>query len=134
MKFFLALMITFLTATGIFAQSAPLRLVSTASTNATQVWTGKAVLHALLPINTTSTLYYLKLYNTATIPSCGSGVPVWTIPIPQGAGAGAGVSLPSTDGIMFSLGLGACITGGIADNDNTPAAVGIVVNFGVGGN
>ena len=99
------------------AQSAPLKWLSAAGTNATLVRSGSTVLNTLVSINTTVALYYLKLYNKSTAPTCGTDTPLWTVPIPFGAtSSGGGVVLP-TGGLIFPLGLGFCLTGGIADND-----------------
>lgn len=123
------------------AQSYPYHYLSAASNNATLVWppsgsnlaTPRALVKLVLPINTTSTIYYLHLYNKGTAPVCGTDVPVMTIPVPQSSGAGGGVSTPTPDGLYFPLGFGFCLTGGIADNDNTNAAAGVALNFGVTG-
>lgn len=115
------------------AQSAPLKYLSAASTNSTLVRAGATVLNALVPINTTTTLYYLKLYSKATAPTCGTDAPLWTVPIPFGASnSGGGVALP-TGGLSFPLGLGFCLTGGIADADTSSAAAGVAINLGVSG-
>lgn len=114
------------------AQSAPKSYLSTVSTNCTQVFTGKAIIKDLLPINTTATLYYLKIYDTASTPTAGVGTPVLRVPVPFGASsAGGGVALPSD--FTFANGVGFCLTAGIADADTTNAAVGIVINMGVSG-
>jgi hypothetical protein len=115
------------------AQSAPVHYLSTASTNAQLVKAGRTRIKILLPVNTTSTIYYLHLYNLATTPLCGTSPVVWTVPVPQATGAGAGAVIPIPDGLQFPLGLGFCLTGGIADNDNTSAAAGVVINFGLAG-
>jgi len=116
-----------------FAQSVPLKYLSAATLNPTLVHAGYTNLYSLVPINTTTTLYYLKLYNKATAPSCGTDTPVWTIPVPYGASnSGGGVALP-TGGLLFPTGLGFCLTGGLADNDTTNAATGVAINFGVSG-
>jgi hypothetical protein len=115
------------------AQSAPVKYLSVASDNATLVRAGKTLVNTLLPVNTTTTIYYLKLYNKATQPVCGTDVPLWTIPVPYGASnSGGGVALPA-GGLMFPLGLGFCLTGGIADTDDTSAAAGVAINFGISG-
>lgn len=132
-RLLLALGLFLLSISVVHAQSSPIKYFSAASTNAQNLWSGRAVLHALLPVNTTATVYYLKLYDKATTPVCGTDIPKWTIPIPAST-VGAGVALPSTDGLLFGTGLGICITGALADNDTTPAAVGVAVNFGVGSN
>jgi hypothetical protein len=79
---------------------------------------------------------YVKLYNTASAPTCGSGTPVLRFEIPVNAstaadGAGSNPVI-SAVGIAFSAGIGMCVTGGIADADTTTptASVAIVnVNF-----
>lgn len=115
------------------AQSAPLSWLTTSSLNSTLVKAGNTALNVLVPINTTAALYYLKLYNKATAPTCGTDTPLWRVPIPfGGSSSGGGVALP-TGGLQFPLGLGFCVTGGIADNDTTFAASGIAINMGVSG-
>lgn len=116
------------------AQSVPRHYLSAATTNSTLMRAGKGLVKVLLPINTTSTTYFLKLYDKATAPTCGTDTPVLTIPVPNAAGAGGGVALPSADGLQFFNGVGFCLTGGIADNDTTSAATGIALNFGLSGN
>lgn len=115
------------------AQSSPRKYLTTASTNSNLVKTGRTQLRVVVPINTTTTIYYLKLYNKATAPTCGTDTPLWTIPVPFGAtNSGSGMAL-ATEGLMFPLGLGICVVGGIADNDNSNAAAGLVINLGVTG-
>ena len=114
-------------------QSAPVKWLSTNTTNSTLVRAGSTILDSLAPINTTTTLYYLKLYNKVTAPTCGTDTPLWTVPVPYGASnSGGGVALP-TGGLLFPLGLGFCLTGGIADADTTAAAAGVAINMGVSG-
>lgn len=134
MRYILAALAALLFAGAAQAQSVPRHYLSAATTNATLVRAGKGLLKVLLPVNTTSTIYYLKFYDKATLPVCGTDTPVLTIPVPNAAGAGGGVSLPSSDGLQFFNGLGFCLTGGIADNDATVAATGVVINLGVSGN
>lgn len=120
-----------------FAQSAPVKFLSVASTNSTLVVKtvanrSKLTLKSAVLVNTTAAIYYLKLYDKATAPTCGTDVPKWTVPIPFGASSsGNGFSIPLGDGLEFLLGLGFCITSGVADNDTGNAAAGVVINFGV---
>jgi hypothetical protein len=117
----------------VHAQTAPIKFLSVASTNSNLVLSGKVLLGTGVVVNTTAAVYFLKFYNKATAPVCGTDVPKWTVPIPFGASSsGGGFVLPLGQGIMFPLGLGFCITSGIADNDTGNAAAGIVVNLGVG--
>jgi hypothetical protein len=116
------------------AQSAPAGFLSTVSTNATLVKTGPVLLKAILPINTTGAVYYLKLYDKATQPVCGTDVPKWRIPVPFGASnSGGGIDHTDNGGLQFTNGLGFCLTSGIADNDTGNAAAGIAINFGISG-
>ena len=113
--------------------SIPGKWLSTTTTNSTNVYGNPTLLSALVVINTTTTLYYLKLYNKATAPTCGTDTPVWTVPVPYGASnSGGGVVLPP-GGLYFPSGLGFCLTGGIADNDTTAAAAGVAINLGFSG-
>lgn len=116
------------------AQTAPLKWLTTASTNATLVFASKALLGTGIVVNTTTTVYYLKLYDKATTPVCGTDVPKWTIPIPSSVSSSpGGFPMPLGQGLTFANGVGFCVTGGIADNDTTPAAAGIAINLGVSG-
>lgn len=115
------------------AQTVPLHYLSAVSTNSTLVRAGPTYLNALVVVNTNTTIYYLKLYNKVTAPTCGTDTPVWTVPIPYGASnSGGGVAIPNGS-LQFSAGFGFCITGGIADSDSSNAATGIAVDLGVSG-
>jgi len=75
---------------------------------------------------------YLKLYNKATAPSCGTDTPVKRLIIPAAStaanGGGSNVSLPG--GVFFSAGISYCVTTGIADNDTSaPAASTFLINI-----
>jgi hypothetical protein len=107
----------------------PAHYFSTASTNSTLIRTGPATLYSMIVANNTVVLYYLKFYDKATQPICGTDTPVHTIPVPFGASSAGGGFISSLPvGINFNLGMGFCITGGLADNDNTNAATGVVLN------
>lgn len=114
------------------AQNAtPTKYLSAATTNATVVKNVPALLWNIVAINTTTTLYYLKFYNKATTPTCNSDAVVMTIPVPFGASnAGGGAVIPLPVAMAFTAGIGFCLTGGLADNDNTAAATGVVINLG----
>src|SRR4051812_3941631 len=61
---------------------------------------------------------YLKLYDKTTAPTCGTDTPVKRLIIPAAATAANGnasvMAFPA--GIRFTLGIGYCVTTGIADN------------------
>lgn len=133
-KFLLAFFLSCLLPACSWAQSAPLHYLSAGTNNSTSVRNARAVIRTVAVINTTSTLYYLKFYDKATAPTCGTDIPVLTIPVPNAAGAGGGLTMSSVDGLLFGNGLGFCLVGGIADNDNSVAATGVAINLGVSSN
>lgn len=101
---------------------------STATTNPNLVLGHKAQLASVVASNTTATIYYLKFYNKATAPVCGTDVPKLTVQLPASGGF-----VYAGQPLLFPLGLGYCITSGYADTDTGAAAVGIIVNLGVTG-
>lgn len=111
-------------------QSTPFHYLSLASNNSTLVTgAGQNILKWVIVYNNTATIYYLKFYNKATAPTCGTDVPSITIPLPPNT-TSTGVLGLSFDDTRFTLGVGFCITALQADNDNTIAATGITVNLG----
>jgi hypothetical protein len=110
------------------AQTAPRHYLSAASNNSTLVLGRRASLSFVQATNTTAVIYYLKFYDKATAPTCGTDVPVATIAL------NATQSMPPIQpalSLLFQNGVGFCLTGGIADNDNTVAATGVTINLGV---
>ena len=77
---------------------------------------------------------YVKLYDSATAPTCGSGTPVarFILPSASTAANGAGSNIEfGVGGRAFVNGIGLCVTAGIADADTTaPAASTYLVNMG----
>lgn len=127
----LAVAVTLSTAPA-FAQSAPLKFNSAATNNATLVRAGRNMVTTLVGTNSTATAYYLKLYDKATAPTCGTDIPKTVVVVPP-LGVGGTVSPELGPGLRFNLGLGFCLVAGIADADNTAAVTGLVVNFGAAG-
>lgn len=85
-----------------------------------------SVFHIEAFSNSASTPAYIKWYNSASAPTCGSGTPIWREMIPSGGGY---VSV-DTQGLYFSTGISYCITTGIADADTTaPAASTYLLNI-----
>lgn len=98
---------------------------SAASTNATNCKGSAGQLYSIQVINTTSTLYYLRLYNSSGSPTCSSATGfIRSIPIPHASGNGGGVVIPQDIGETFGTGIAFCFTGGGSSTDNTNAATG----------
>jgi hypothetical protein len=105
-------------------------LISGASTMAANVKNAAGQLYEIVCSNTGATVAYLKLFNSASAPTAGSGTPVWRLMIP-GNTAGAGLAKTLPEGLAFSAGIGYTCTGGSADNDTTALAAGqVIVNLG----
>jgi hypothetical protein len=111
------------------ALSNPYSYLSAATTNSTLVYAGPSLLQGLIIGNTTATTYFLKLYNKALAPVCGTDVPVMRIPIPPNTVGG--IVAVSTDAVAFPLGLGFCLTGALPDADTTNAATGVALNLSI---
>lgn len=131
MRMLLTILALLLCASPAWPQSAPRKYLSAASNNSTLVLGRASVVKMITAINTTATLYYLKFYNKATAPTCGTDVPLLTLPVPAAVAGGPPVQLGVGDGLLFPLGVGFCLVGGIADADNTSAATGVAINVGV---
>lgn len=103
-------------------------IVSAASNNATNCKGSAGTFNGLELYNTTTTVYYLRLYNTATAPTCSSATGfIRSIPIAPASAAGlvGGLIIPNGPGVAYATGVSFCITGGSSSTDNTNAAVGI---------
>lgn len=103
-------------------------LISAASTNATNVKASAGNVYGFRFVNTTTTVYYLRMYNLATAPTCSSATGfVETIPIPPAGAAGgaAGIVAIEPMGEAYTTGIAFCFTGGSSSTDNTNAATGV---------
>jgi hypothetical protein len=110
-------------------QSQATHVLSAASTNSTSIKPAAGQLVAVVAVNTTAALYYLKFYDTAAAPTCNSSTVVLSMPVPFGASSSGGtIILQLPQGLQFLNGIGMCLTGGLADNDNTNAATGVAIN------
>jgi hypothetical protein len=103
------------------------RLLSAATTNAQSVKGSAGQLYGWYVSNVNAAARFLKIYNTASAPTAGSGTPVMTIAIPGGSTAGAGANVEFANGIAFGTGIGITITGAVADNDTTAIAANEVI-------
>ncbi len=82
----------------------------------------------LRPLNTTTTVAYLRMYNLAAAPTCSSATGyVESIPVPPASAAGlvGGFVAEQSFGQAYSTGIAYCLTGGGSSTDNTNAPAGI---------
>lgn len=110
------------------AQYAPRHWITTASTNATLVFSGAAQIGLVQAINASTTAAFLKLYDTNVAPTCGTGTPVLTVPV---GASGAPPALIQQ--LLFVRGVGFCVTGGLADSDSSAGPANVVINLGLSG-
>jgi len=107
--------------------AAPVKFLSTASNNSTLIIAGQVFVKLVMPINSTATPAFLKLYDKATAPTCGTDIPKMTIPVP--ASPAIVPPLVISNGLQFQLGVGFCLVANLVDNDNTSSVVGVAMNF-----
>jgi hypothetical protein len=104
-------------------------LQSAASTNATNCKASAGNFYGVRAVNTTATLYYLRLYNASGTPTCSSATGfIESIPIPASA-TGAGIAAITTVPVGYSTGIAFCFTGGGSSTDNTNAATGVYLTI-----
>lgn len=106
--------------------------ITTASTNALNIKNAAGTFCGGMAINTTASLVFLRLYNLSGTPTCSSATGyVTTIPVPASTtGSGTKLELGPFGG-DFPTGIGACVTGGGANNDNTNAVSGVYMTYAV---
>lgn len=101
-------------------------ILSAASNNSTSIKASAGTLYSLTLIQTTTTLMDVRFYDTASAPTCSSatGMKLNFVAQSNATSAGATYNLGPT-GVAFTTGIGVCITGANANNDNTNAATGL---------
>ncbi len=104
---------------------------TTASNNASSVKAAAGTLCDGIVVNTSASLAYLKIYDSATPPTCSSATGLKHVyPIPYGpSNIGAGVGPSHAMGETYLNGIAFCVTGGGADTDNSNAPAGIFVEI-----
>lgn len=112
------------------AGTATCYITSGASTNATNCKASAGNLYEIHVTNTTTTNYFLRVYNLSSAPTCSSSSGfVETVPA-LGAAANGGVNgRINTPPQAYSTGIGFCLTGGGSSTDNTNAATGVYVTL-----
>jgi hypothetical protein len=104
-------------------------VLSAASTNATNCKASSGNIYGFELYNTTTTVYYFRLYNSSGTPTCSSATGfIRSVPIPPADSAGHvnGVVLDYGNApIGYSTGIGYCITASSTSTANDNAAAGI---------
>lgn len=99
-------------------------VVSANTNNSAAIKPGTGTVYGLQLGGIGSAPAYVKLYDKATAPTCGTDTPVARFIIPAAStaanGGGSNISIPL--GLSFSTGIGICIVTGIGDSDNTAVA------------
>lgn len=110
----------------------PFKLIAANSNNATSLKASPGRIEGIELGGIGAAPAYLKLYDKASAPTCGTDTPVKVLIIPAAATAANGavnnVTIP--DGFSFLVGIAFCVVTGIADADNTSvAAATYIVNI-----
>lgn len=101
----------------------PSFFIAANSNNATSLKGSAGIVHAAQVYGVGSAPAYLKLYDKATAPTCGTDTPVKVVMIPAASTAANGAgAIGTVIDAQFSTGIGYCVVTGIANNDNTSVA------------
>lgn len=92
--------------------------ISAASNNSTNVKGSAGTVYSVSGCNINAAVRWLKLYNKATAPTCGTDTPVMRFALP----VNNCTTFTVNTGAVFSAGIGYCIVTGAADSDNTSTA------------
>lgn len=106
-------------------------ITSAASTNSTNCKGSAGNVYFIHVTNTTTTNYFLRIYNASSAPTCSSATGfVETIPALGGSTNGGVNGRVNVIPQSFATGIGFCLTGGGSSTDNTNAATGVYVTIG----
>lgn len=112
-------------------QSQPFHKITTASTNSTSVKGSAGQVVSIVAGNPGGTGAVLKFYDNAGAPTCNTATVAFTVLIPgQTSSAGYGnVIVEPPQAVSFLNGIGICVTGAVADNDNSNAPANVVIDI-----
>lgn len=107
----------------------PFHALSAASNNATSLKQEPGTVYDITIIQTTTTLGDFRLYDTAANPpTCSSATGVVANYALQSNATTPGLHLTFPLGKAFANGIGFCLTGAVADNDNSNFVTGVQIN------
>lgn len=104
----------------------PTHILTAASTNSTSVKASAGTLYVLTALNTNAATQFIKFYNTAAGPTCNSDTVLLTFAAVQNVPLYINFGPAGT---AFGTGIGMCVTGAAADNDNTNATTGGTISI-----
>ena len=110
----------------------PYNLIAASGTNSTLISAGVHTVYGVQLANIGAAPAYLKLYDKATAPTCGTDTPkaVFIIPAAATAANGGGSNVAIPVGKAFALGLGICTVTGIDNTNSTGvAASNVAINI-----
>jgi hypothetical protein len=100
----------------------PQHFIAANSNNATNLKNSAGTVHAIQVFGIGSAPAYLKFYNKASSPTCGSDAVIKSIMIPAAPTAANGNGAVMILDTAFSTGISYCVVLNIADTDNTSVA------------
>lgn len=102
-------------------------VISAATNNSTVTKASAGQIYTISACNSNAAIRYVKFYNKASAPTCGTDTPVLRILVPASNCSPAIIVPP---GGLFATGIGFCMVTGVTDADNTSvAASDILLNF-----
>lgn len=107
----------------------PYHLLSAASNNSTNVKASAGTVYDITIIQTTTTLGDFRFYDSASAPTCSSSTGVVNNYAIQSNATSPGLHLTFPSGKNFVNGISFCLTGAVADNDNTSFVTGVQINM-----
>jgi hypothetical protein len=112
-------------ATGGIASTARLLSAVGTSGDAANVKASAGRLYAVQGYNASTSVRYLKLYNSVSAPTAGSGTPVKTLALPPSCG----FAFDWPHGYSFATGIGFTLVTGSADNSSTGVTAGDILGL-----
>lgn len=101
----------------------PVYRVGANSNNSENIKGSAGTVYSVQVSSISTGIAYLKLYDKATAPTCGTDTPVAGFLVPgSSATTGSGNNTTFSVGKNFALGIGVCLVTGIANSDNTAVA------------
>lgn len=112
-----------------YADCAPSGVVSAGSDNATLVRAGTGTLSWVVACSTVAAIKYVKFYDKATAPTCGTDVPKIRLMVPA-SGCTVISAGDRNSEAQYQLGLGYCMVTGAADSSSAAVtAADVVLSF-----